>query len=73
MPTSKHRINLTVPVEIDAALQKLARRDEVPIATKAVELLRRAIELDEDDVLGQIAAAREKKGGRTVPHSRAWK
>ena len=73
MPTTKQRMNLSVPPEVGLLIQKLAEREHVPVATKAMDLLRRALELDEDDVLQFIAEARERRSRRFVSHQVAWK
>jgi uncharacterized protein (DUF2344 family) len=72
MPTHKHRINLSVPAVLDRALHRLAVRDEQPVSSKALELLLRAIELEEDEVLLAVAEQREKKKGKFVSHEKAW-
>lgn len=72
MPTHKHRINLSVPAKLDHALHRLATRDELPVASKALELLTSAIELEEDKVLLTIAEEREIKKGKFLSHEKAW-
>jgi len=61
MPTTKHRINLAVPADMDRTLHELARRDEASVATKTLHLIRRALELEEDLVLQKVAESRERK------------
>lgn len=73
MPTSKKRINISLPADIERVLAELAERDDLPQATKAVQLLRLAIETDEDEVLDKIAAKRDSKKSRFVNHEKAWK
>jgi hypothetical protein len=73
MPSIKTRINLTVPSEVERDLQRIAKRDDRSLATVALDLLRRALILEEDDVLLDIAAGREKKHATFVSHARAWK
>lgn len=72
MLASKTRINISIPQDVRRALGRLAKRDEMPEATKAAELLRRALELEEDDVWNAVAGARDRKGARFVSHDRAW-
>lgn len=56
------------------AVKKLALRDDVPQATKAAELLRLALEVEEDIVLDRIASERERKSKEYVPYSKdIWK
>ncbi len=49
MPTSKQRLNLTLPKRLAVFLKKVSLRDEVPQATKAVQLLERALEWEEGE------------------------
>ncbi len=73
MPTLKTRINITLPAEVEQALVRLAARDEMPTATKAVHLIRLALEIEEDEVWDAIAAKRDTGKARFVSHRRAWK
>ena len=72
MATTKKRVNVTVSKSVEYALTRLAKRDEVPEATKAAELLRLAIEFDEDEVLDAIASKRDTKKAKFIPHKKAW-
>lgn len=49
MPTSKQRLNLTLPKHLAVFLKKISLRDEVPQAAKAVQLLERALEWEEGE------------------------
>jgi hypothetical protein len=73
MPTIKARINISLSKPLRQELLRLARRDEVPQATKAAHLLETALEMEEDRVWDSIAASRDSKKTRFVPHSKAWK
>jgi len=72
MPTKKKRINVTVSDEMDSVLEFLAKRDNVPTATKACELIKIAVELEEEDVLIEIAESRDNKESKFVSHEEAW-
>lgn len=72
MPTTKTRLNITLSKELEEALRLLAKRDNVPQATKAVELLEEALELEEDLVWEAIANEREAKGGKLLSHEEVW-
>ena len=61
MATAKHRINISVDKDLVDILGKVAKRDEKPLATKARELIERALEIEEDLYFSKIAAEREKK------------
>jgi len=72
MSTDKRRINVTLNHTVDRVLEKVARRDGVPLATKAAELLQFALEVEEDQVWDALASARDRKGARFVSHQDAW-
>lgn len=73
MATTKKRINISVSKDVEKAVGKLAKRDQMPIASKAAELLRMAIEIEEDEVWDRIATERLKKDKEYVSHEDAWK
>ena len=72
MATNKKRINISIPKDIELTLRQLAKRDDVPQATKAVHLLKLAIEIDEDDTLNQLALKRDIKKAKFISHKKAW-
>ena len=72
MATTKKRINISVSKEMDAVLEKLAKRDQVPQATKAEHLIRLALEIEEDQALDAIARKRDVSGAVFISHERAW-
>ncbi len=72
MPTDKKRINVTLSKPVDTVLTKVARRDGVPTATKAAELLSLALEIEEDVVWDKLATSRDKRKSKFVSHEEAW-
>ena len=72
MTTVKKRINLSIESDIEEMLKKIALRDRVPQATKAAELLRIALETEEDQIWASVAEKRDQKDARFVPHGKAW-
>jgi len=72
MPTLKHRINISLPESIDQALGMLAKRDRVPLAAKAMELLRFALEIEEDRTWDALARQRDTKRAKYISHDKAW-
>ena len=72
MATSKKRINVTLPDDIEASLEKLADRDQMPVATKASYLIKLAIEIDEDDILNAVAENRDTKDAKFLKHNQVW-
>jgi hypothetical protein len=71
MATTKRRVNVSLPKHTDIALKKLAKRDDVPEATKALELIQTALEIEEDEMLDSLAGIRDKNGS-FVSHDEAW-
>ena len=75
MPKTKHkkRINLSVSDETNEVLEKLAKRDDVPVATKTLELLKEALIIAEDEVLDELAQERDIQKVKYIDHSDVWK
>lgn len=73
MATGKNRINISTSKEVTAVIERLAKRDEVPVATKARQLIEQALQIEEDDVLNAIVSKRDKKGAHYIPHNAVWK
>ncbi len=72
MPTQKKRINVTLPDHIAFFLQQIALRDDMPQATKAAELLERALEIEEDAFFSKAAEKRDTLNARFVSHDTFW-
>ena len=72
MPTQKKRLNITLPKHLAVFLQQISLRDDVPQATKAAELLSRALELEEDGYFGALAEKQDKSNARFVSHKDFW-
>jgi len=72
MTTIKKRINVSIESDIEEMLKRVAKRDQVPQATKAAELLRIALETEEDQVWASLAEQRDKKSSRFISHQKAW-
>lgn len=72
MPTQKHRLNLSLTKEVEIALTKIAHRDSVPKATKALELLIGALEINEDEVWNTIAQKRGSSKATLIAHKDVW-
>jgi hypothetical protein len=68
----KQRINITADKEMQSAIKVLAKRDSMPISAKAAQLIRVALELEEDLILGEIATMRSKQRVKYIPHEVVW-
>lgn len=73
MPTTKTRINISLSDEMETILSGLAKRDAVPRATKAVDLMRLAMEIEEDIALNRIAESRDTDKAKFISHEEAWR
>jgi hypothetical protein len=72
MATTKKRINISLGKETETALKQIAERDKVPVATKAEEMVRLALELEEDIVLGALAKKRDTKNAHYLASDEVW-
>lgn len=72
MLATKTRINISIPHDVRRALERLAKRDEMPEATKAAQLLQIALEYEEDAAWDALASRRDRRGAKFVSHKRAW-
>ena len=73
MATTKKRINISISKDIDETLERLAKRDQMPQATKAEHLLGIALELEEDEVLNAVVSKRDRNRAAFVSHTAAWR
>ena len=73
MPSTKTRINLTVPESVERDLQRIADRDARSVSTAALDLIRHALAVEEDGALLSVAEERERHRGVLASHARAWK
>ena len=72
MSTIKRRINISVSKEVDHALRRIAVREHVPQATIASNLLKIALEIEEDVALDALARHRDADGAKYLSHEKAW-
>lgn len=75
MPTKNPRINIVLDEPMRKAVEKLASRDKVSLSLKARDLLRLALELEEDVTLARIGDERSKtlKAKKTLNHNEVWR
>jgi hypothetical protein len=72
MATTKKRLNITLPAKLEQAISVIAKRDSVPAATKITELLKTAVEIEEDEVLLRLAQSRDTKSAKFIEHDEFW-
>lgn len=75
MPAKNPRVNVVLERPLYEALSRLARRDGASLSLKARDLLRDALETQEDIALDRLAAQRERTFDRTraLSHREVWK
>ncbi|MDO8648271.1 MAG: hypothetical protein Q7R81_00640 [Candidatus Peregrinibacteria bacterium] len=75
MPTSKQRLNLTLPKKLAVFLKKISLRDEVSQSAKALELIERGLEMEEGEFKPSFVAEvkRRLKEDRLVPAEEVFK
>ena len=76
MPTERPRIQVTLDDETSGLLSTLADKQNRSVSAIAADLIREALELNEDQYLSQIADQRyetTQQSGQWVSHEDAWK
>lgn len=70
------RVNLTLSMDDFVVIEALAHQEATPTTTKAAQLLKLGLELEEDRILGQIADERSARieSGEDIPlsHDYFW-
>ena len=72
MATAKRRLNITLSKEAGALLTEIAKRDNVPEATKVSELVNISLALEEDKAFSLLADTRMNEKGRKTSHTQVW-
>jgi hypothetical protein len=74
MAITKTRINISVSKLTRDTIRALAKRDQMPLASKVTDLVEEALELEEDRMLSAIADARLKGKVRWIKDSdKIWR
>lgn len=72
MSTTKSRLNISLPDDAKEALLSIAKRDQMPAATKAVRLMEIGMEVEEDEIWDKLAANRDTKNTVFRSHTEAF-
>ena len=72
MPTTKRRLNVTLPPKLEKAIIWLADEESVPQATKLIQLAQQGLELEEDYILSEIGEKRRKETKEWISHEKFW-
>jgi len=66
------RINLTLKEDLIKSIKLLAYNDNISPTTKALELLKKGLELEEDTILVNMAEERLKEKGNILSSKDFW-
>jgi hypothetical protein len=74
MPTNNPRVNVVLEKPLYSNVERLAKRDGVSMSLKVRDLLREALEIDEDVALSKFAGIREQSFNRkkSLKHEEVW-
>jgi len=74
MPTKNPRVNVVLEKPLYESVRRLAEKEEISLSLKIRDLVREALEAEEDAALAQFAEEREKsfKRSRALTHKQVW-
>ena len=74
MPAKNPRINVVLEEPLYKSVERLARRDGVSLSLKVRDLVKEALEIEEDIVLARFAEEREKtfRKNSMLKHDEVW-
>jgi metal-responsive CopG/Arc/MetJ family transcriptional regulator len=74
MPSKNPRINVVLEKPLYNNIERLAERDGVSLSLKVRDLVKEALEIEEDITLSRIAVTREKTFDRkkALKHTEVW-
>lgn len=74
MPTKNPRVNVVLEKPLYESVRRLAEKEDVSLSLKIRDLVREALEAEEDAALAQFAEEREKsfKRSRALTHKQVW-
>lgn len=74
MPTKSPRINVALEKPLYQTIERLATRDGISLSLKVRDLVREALEIEEDIALTSFAEARERTlpKAKSLRHDEVW-
>ncbi len=74
MPSKKPRINVVLEEPLYAAIEQLAKRDKVSLSLKVRDLVKEALEIEEDVALSAFVEERDKSLNKAaaLKHNEVW-
>lgn len=75
MPSSNPRINVVLEKPVYENIERLAKRDGVSMSMKVRDMVKGALDVEEDIALATIAEKREKtyRRAKALTHDDVWK
>jgi predicted DNA-binding ribbon-helix-helix protein len=74
MPTRNPRVNVVLEKPLYDTVRRLAAKEEISLSMKISDLIKQALEAEEDAVLAEFAEEREKtfRRSRGMSHKQVW-
>lgn len=74
MPAKSPRINVVLEKPLYQSIERLASRDGISLSLKVRDLVREALEIEEDVALAILAGSRDRTlpKEKTLSHDEAW-
>jgi hypothetical protein len=74
MPAKNPRINVVLEEPLFVTVERLAKRDKVSLSLKVRDLVKEALEMEEDAALAAFAEERDKtfKKATALKHDEVW-
>lgn len=74
MPARNPRVNVVLERPVYDVVKRLARRERISLSLKVRDLVRQALETEEDEALISLAQTRERTFDRrtAVSHKQVW-
>jgi hypothetical protein len=74
MPTKNPRVNVVLEKPLYESVRRLAEKEDISLSLKIRDLVREALEAEEDAALAQFAEERERSFNRSraLSHKQVW-
>lgn len=74
MPAKNPRINVVLEEPLYNSIERLAKKEGISLSLKVRDLVKEALEIEDDIALSRFAEAREKtfKKAKALRHSEVW-
>jgi len=74
MPTKHPRVNVVLEKPLYESVRRLAEREKISLSLKVRDLVREALEAEEDAALAEFAEERERifRPSRGLTHKQVW-